>query len=409
MALALDLPACHSHTRQTNQIADLKYIELATRRIADVARGSKIIVEKSTVPYKTADAMRAILDANSKPGSHFDIISNPEFLAEGTAIEDLTNPDRVLIGSLETPSGRQAAEDLAAVYRNWVPDDKILITNLWSSEISKLAANALLAQRISSINALSSICEATGANVAEVARACGFDSRIGPKFLNASLGFGGSCFQKDILNLVYLSDSLHLPQVSSYWKQIVLLNEFQKQRFINRLIQGCLNTITGKRIAIWGFAFKKDTGDTRESPAITIVQGFLKEGANVIIYDPKVPETQIWSDLQEESFASPFDENPNPNPSCLNSLHLVTIAKSAGQAAFGADAVVICTEWDEFKPENCDYDLIYRNCRKPASLYDGRGIIQLPDEEKLIKMGWKVEVVGRAPRQKDSSSLNDSP
>jgi UDPglucose 6-dehydrogenase len=224
------------------------YVELATRQIARVATSSKIVVEKSTVPCRTAESMRTILEANSKPGCRFDILSNPEFLAEGTAIEDLLAPDRVLIGSLQSQEGKDACAALANVYANWVPKDQILTVGLWSSELSKLAANAMLAQRISSINALSAICEATGANIDEVANAVGKDSRIGPKFLRASVGFGGSCFQKDILNLVYLSESLHLPEVAAYWRQVVVMNEYQKRRFSKTVVDTLFNTITGKVI-----------------------------------------------------------------------------------------------------------------------------------------------------------------
>ncbi|KAF8592834.1 hypothetical protein BDV93DRAFT_357401, partial [Ceratobasidium sp. AG-I] len=272
--------------------ADLNYVELATRRIAQVSNSSKIVVEKSTVPCRTAESMRTILEANSKPGCRFDILSNPEFLAEGTAITDLFGPDRVLIGSLQSEEGKSACASLRDVYAHWVPTERILTVGLWSSELSKLAANAMLAQRISSINALSAICEATGANIDEVAHAVGRDSRVGPKFLKASVGFGGSCFQKDILNLVYLSESLHLPEVAAYWRQVVEMNDHQKRRFSKRVVDTLFNTITGKRIAVLGFAFKADTGDTRESAAITLIQHFQQENALVNVYDPQVTEAQ---------------------------------------------------------------------------------------------------------------------
>ncbi|KAJ3374623.1 UDP-glucose 6-dehydrogenase 1, partial [Lobulomyces angularis] len=291
--------------------------------------------------------MRAILDANSKPGVHFDILSNPEFLAEGTAIADLQNPDRVLIGSLQTPEGKKAQETLASIYRQWIPAEKVVTTNLWSSELTKLAANAILAQRISSVNSLSAICEATGADVDEVSYACGLDTRIGKKFLKASVGFGGSCFQKDILNLVYLSESLNLPEVAAYWNQVVIMNEHQKHRFSKRVIKCLFNTITNKKIAIFGFAFKKDTGDTRESASITLVNNFLKESCNVRIYDPKVSDEQINLDLAEIG-ANPEDVKRR-----------VTTYKTAYEAAEGADAVVIATEWDEFK--TLDYQKIYNS------------------------------------------------
>ncbi|KAF8645666.1 hypothetical protein AX16_007662 [Volvariella volvacea WC 439] len=360
--------------------ADLNYVELATRRIASVATSSKIVVEKSTVPCRTADAMRTILDANSKPNCRFDILSNPEFLAEGTAINDLLHPDRVLIGSLQTKEGIEACEALSEVYANWVSRDRILTVGLWSSELSKLAANAMLAQRISSVNALSAICEATGANIDEVAHAVGFDSRLGPKFLKASVGFGGSCFQKDILNLVYLSESLHLPEVAAYWKQVVEMNEYQKRRFSKRVVDTLFQTITGKRIAVLGFAFKADTGDTRESAAITLIRDFQSERALINIYDPQVPHEQIWYDLAEASPHIPIEQTKKQ----------VTICSSALEACRNAEAVVIATEWKEFK--EIDWETVYANMSKPAFVFDGRLIV---DAERLRKIGFKVTVIGR--------------
>jgi UDPglucose 6-dehydrogenase len=276
--------------------------------------------------------MRTILEANAKPGCNFDILSNPEFLAEGTAIADLFNPDRVLIGSLQTKEGLSACESLKAVYANWIPKDRILTVGLWSSELSKLAANAMLAQRISSINALSAICEATGANIDEVAYAVGKDSRVGSKFLKASVGFGGSCFQKDILNLVYLAESLHLPAVAKYWYAVVEMNEHQKDRFAKKVVDTLFNTITGKRIAVLGFAFKKDTGDTRESASISLINHFRAERARVSVYDPQVSESQIWLDLTN------YGEVP-----ASEVQKSVTITKSAMDACKGADAIVIST------------------------------------------------------------------
>ncbi|ORX87167.1 nucleotide sugar dehydrogenase [Basidiobolus meristosporus CBS 931.73] len=360
--------------------ADLAYIETATRRIATVANSSKIVVEKSTVPCRTAQSMRTILEANSRDGIRFDILSNPEFLAEGTAIDDLFNPDRVLIGSLQTPEGREAQQALVDVYTHWVPTDRVITTNLWSSELTKLAANALLAQRISSINALSAVCEATGADVDEVARACGKDSRIGPKFLKASVGFGGSCFQKDILNLVYLCQQFHLDEVADYWHQVVVMNEYQKKRFATRVIKSLFNTITNKKIAILGFAFKKDTGDTRESAAITLIKDFIQENANISIYDPKVEHSQIWMDLTEPGVHSNEDQVKKQ----------VTICPSAYEAAQDCDAVVVCTEWDEFKV--LDWQQIYNGMHKPAFVFDGRLMLDAP---KLREIGFKVEVIGK--------------
>ncbi|KAJ3929729.1 MAG: UDP-glucose dehydrogenase [Lentinula lateritia] len=360
--------------------ADLNYVELATRRIAAVATSNKIVVEKSTVPCRTAESMRTILEANAKPNCRFDILSNPEFLAEGTAIKDLHNPDRVLIGSLQTPEGLAACQSLSDVYAHWVSRDQILTVGLWSSELSKLAANAMLAQRISSINALSAICEATGANIDEVANAVGYDSRIGPKFLKASVGFGGSCFQKDILNLVYLSESLHLPEVAAYWRQVVEMNEHQKSRFAKRVVDSLFNTITNKRITVLGFAFKADTGDTRESAAISLIRDFLKEKANVNLYDPQVEEYQIWQDLAEAS----------PNLSLETIKKQVNICSSSLEACKDAEAIVIATEWKEFK--EIDWETVYQGMNKPAFVFDGRLLV---DEDKLTKIGFKVITIGR--------------
>ncbi|KLO15528.1 UDP-glucose dehydrogenase [Schizopora paradoxa] len=363
--------------------ADLNYVELATRRIAAVATSSKIVVEKSTVPCRTAESMRTILEANSKNGCRFDILSNPEFLAEGTAIKDLFSPDRVLIGSLQTPEGISACKSLADVYGNWVPQDRVLTVGLWSSELSKLAANAMLAQRISSINALSAICEATGANIDEVAFAVGKDSRVGPKFLKASVGFGGSCFQKDILNLVYLSESLHLPEVAAYWRQVVEMNEYQKRRFSKRVVDTLFNTITGKRIAVLGFAFKADTGDTRESASISLIRDFQSEKAYVNVYDPQVEHSQIWMDLSEASPSMSLDQIKKQ----------VTICPSAMDACKNAEAVVIATEWKEFN--NVDWEAIYAGMNKPAFVFDGRLLV---DAEKLRKIGFQVTTIGRGER-----------
>ncbi|KAF7732523.1 UDP-glucose 6-dehydrogenase 1 [Apophysomyces ossiformis] len=362
--------------------ADLAYVESATRRIAEVSKSSKIVVEKSTVPCRTAQSMRTILEANSTPEIHFDILSNPEFLAEGTAISDLLNPDRVLIGALQTEEGIRAQNALVDVYAHWVPRERVITTNLWSSELSKLAANAMLAQRISSINALSAICEATGADVDEVAYACGRDTRLGSKFLKASVGFGGSCFQKDILNLVYLSRQLNLPEVADYWQQVVTMNEYQKKRFVRNIISTLFNTITNKKIAVLGFAFKKDTGDTRESAAITLIKDFIQERARVAIYDPKVEEEQIYLDLTEPGVVDTRAQVEKHIQICAN----------AYEAAEGADAVVIVTEWDEFKDDKLDYQRIYNGMNKPAFLFDGRLLV---NASKLRQIGFKVNVIGK--------------
>jgi len=353
--------------------ADLRYIESVARTIAAEAHGSKIIVEKSTIPVKTAETIKDILAANSH-GCKYEVLSNPEFLAEGTAIEDLMSPDRVLIGGERTPGGQAAIESLASVYARWVPRDRIILTNLWSSELSKLVANAFLAQRISSINSISALCEATGADVDEVARAIGKDSRIGPKFLKASVGFGGSCFQKDILNLVYLCDHFGLPEVSAYWLSVVATNDWQKKRFANKIVRALYNTAADKTVAVLGFAFKKDTNDTRESPAISVVRDLLTEQAKVVVYDPKVPAD--W--IRKEVFgAGPVDPR-------------LTIATSAYEAAKGAHALAVVTEWDEFK--QLDYAKIYEEMVKPASIFDGRNILDLG---ALAKLGFKTFGVGK--------------
>ncbi|ETN43806.1 uncharacterized protein HMPREF1541_11130 [Cyphellophora europaea CBS 101466] len=311
--------------------SDLGWLEAATRRVAKAAERDTIVVEKSTVPCGTADIMRDILAANAQPGASFEVLSNPEFLAEGTAIKNLLHPDRILIGSLDTEAGYAAAESLVDVYANWIPREKLITMNLWSSELSKLAANAMLAQRISSINSLSSICEAVNANIQDVAYAVGLDSRIGPKMMNASVGFGGSCFKKDILNLVYISESLNLPEVAAYWQGVIAVNEYQKDRFVRRIVNSMHSTLFNKKIAVLGFAYKKDTGDTRESPAIDVCNALLAENANVHIFDPQVRPEQIMSDLRLT-----MDDDR------------VSICDNAYDACQDAHGVVILTEWDMF-------------------------------------------------------------
>ncbi|XP_010004414.1 PREDICTED: UDP-glucose 6-dehydrogenase isoform X2 [Chaetura pelagica] len=309
------------------------------------------------------------------------VLSNPEFLAEGTAINDLKNPDRVLIGGDDSPEGQKAVRALCAVYEHWVPKEKILTTNTWSSELSKLAANAFLAQRISSINSISALCEATGADVEEVARAIGTDQRIGNKFLKASVGFGGSCFQKDVLNLVYLCEALNLPEVARYWQQVIDMNDYQRRRFASRIIDSLFNTVTDKKIAILGFAFKKDTGDTRESSSIYISKYLMDEGAKLHIYDPKVPKEQIILDLS------------HPGVSEDNQVsRLVTISKDPYEACDGAHALVICTEWDMFK--ELDYERIHKKMLKPAFIFDGRRVLDdLHNELQVI--GFQIETIGK--------------
>lgn len=353
--------------------ADLKYIELCARQIASVAKDDKIVVEKSTLPVRTAEAVKNILD-NTGNGVQFQILSNPEFLAEGTAVADLFNPDRVLIGGIET----EAIDALVEVYANWVPKDRILTTNLWSSELSKLTANAFLAQRVSSINALSEVCEKTGADVNEVARAIGMDSRIGSKFLKASVGFGGSCFQKDILNLVYIAKSYGLDEVADYWEQVVIMNDHQKRRFAHKIVQTLYNTVSGKKIAFLGWAFKKDTNDTRESAAIDVADYLLLEQANVAVFDPKVREKQVKYDLEYSSTNEPSVIQKN-----------VAVYEDAYEACKGAHAIAVLTEWDEFK--NYDWKRIYDNMHKPAFVFDGRNIL---DAAKMKEIGFVFKSVG---------------
>lgn len=355
-----------------HKAADLRFVESVARTIAEVADTPKIIVEKSTIPVRTAQAIQTIL-ASSEKGLMHQVLSNPEFLAEGTAVADLSKPDRILIGGEQTPEGLAAVETLVSVYANWVSRDRILTTNLWSSELSKLVANAFLAQRISSINSISALCENTGADVDEVARAIGTDSRIGPKFLKASVGFGGSCFQKDVLNLIYLCGHFGLPEVAAYWEQVIKMNDWQKHRFAERVLRTLFNTVTGKRIAVLGFAFKKDTNDTRESAAIYVCRDLLEERASLSIYDPKVTVAQMCKDLAIEA------HNPN-----------VEFATSAAQAAKGAHALLVLTEWDEFK--KLDFEAIYQDMVKPAWIFDGRNVV---DHAKLRDIGFKVYSIGK--------------
>ena len=352
--------------------ADLKYVESCARHIAEVADSDTIAVEKSTVPVRTADAVRTIFEASSREGT-LSVLSNPEFLAEGTAIEDLEDPDRVLIGGERTPEGARAMETLASVYARWVPREKIITTNLWSSELSKLTANAFLAQRISSINAISALCEATGADVDEIARAIGLDRRVGSRFLKSSVGFGGSCFQKDIFNLVYLCEHFGLEEVADYWEQVVYMNDYQKRRFARRIIEALFNTAADKRIAVLGFAFKKDTNDTRESAAIYVCRDLLQEQAHLAIYDPKAPAEQIHADLA-------------PVADC----GAIEICDDAYRAVKGAHAVAIMTEWDEFA--ELDFERLYDSMLKPAFIFDGRNILDL---EKLREIGFRAEGSGK--------------
>lgn len=357
--------------------ADLRFIESVARTVAEEATSPKIIVEKSTIPVKTAGTIKTILAANAR-GVAFEVLSNPEFLAEGTAVADLLAPDRVLIGGERTPGGERALQTLVDIYARWVPRERIVTTNLWSSELSKLVANAFLAQRISSINSISALCEATEADVDEVANAIGKDSRIGPKFLKASVGFGGSCFQKDILNLSYLCEHFGLPEVAEYWHSVVAMNDWQKRRFTTRIVQALFNTVADKRIAVLGFAFKKDTNDTRESAAINVCRDLLGERAQVVVYDPKVSAEEIRRDV-----------------GCADADGArLSVAASAYEACEGAHAVAVLTEWDAFKA--LDFEKIYAGMTKPAFVFDGRNLL---DHAALAKIGFRVEAIGKVVSQ----------
>ena len=349
--------------------SDLQYWELCARRIKEVSTTDKIIVEKSTLPVRTAEAMERVLHSGDNP-VHFEVLSNPEFLAEGTAIADLENPDRVLIGGHETPSGQKALQTLVDIYAQWIPRERILTANVWSAELSKLTANAFLAQRVSSINAISALCEATEADVAEVAHAIGTDSRIGSRFLKASIGFGGSCFKKDILNLVYLCESYGLQEPADYWRQVVAMNEYQETRFVTNMLHNMFNTIAGKRIAIFGFAFKADTGDTRESPAIKVCRKLVGEHAKVVVSDPKAIE--------------------NAKLEMPDLLDQIDFEKDPYAAAEGAHAVAILTDWKEYK--ELDYQRIYDSMAKPAFIFDGRNML---DHQALFDIGFEVYSIGK--------------
>lgn len=357
--------------------ADLKYIELCARQIAKVSKTDKIVVEKSTLPVRTASAIKSILD-NTGNDVKFQVLSNPEFLAEGTAVSDLLNPDRVLIGGDTTPEGVKAVNALVEIYENWVPKTLILTTNVWSSELSKLTANAFLAQRVSSINAMSEICEKTGADVNEVAKAIGMDSRIGSKFLKASVGFGGSCFKKDILNLVYIAKSYGLDEAADYWEQVVIMNEHQQQRFSDNIVQTLYNTVSGKKITFLGWAFKKDTNDTRESAAIKVADNLLSEQAEIVVYDPKVSEERIYADLDYLETRS-AEENKR----------LLSVINEPYDACCDSHGIAILTEWEEFKTYN--WQKIYDQMQKPAFIFDGRSVL---DRSLIERIGFVYYTIG---------------
>ena len=358
--------------------ADLQYVELCARQIAKIATTDKIVVEKSTLPVKTAQAIKDILE-NTGTGVNFEILSNPEFLAEGTAIQDLEAPDRVLIGGDQTENGLKAIQNLVDIYATWVPKDQIITTNLWSSELSKLTANAFLAQRVSSINALTELCESTGANIDDVAKAIGTDSRIGPKFLKASVGFGGSCFQKDILNLVYICKSLGLDEAADYWEQVIIMNNHQRSRFAKQIVTSLYGTVAGKKIGFLGWAFKKDTNDTRESAAIYIADNLIEEQAQIQVFDPKVTATQMYSDL-----------NALNSRTELKNSKFLEVHDTPYKALKGTHAIAVITEWDEFKAY--DWQKIYEGMLKPAFVFDGRNIL---DKDHLASIGFIYNAIGK--------------
>jgi len=350
---------------------DLQFIEKTARRIKENARSNKIVVEKSTLPVRAAETLAKILHSGSN-SVEFEILSNPEFMAEGTGIRDMEFPDRILIGSRETPSGLAARQALVDLYRHWVPEENLITTNLWSSELSKLVSNAFLAQRISSINSIAAICEVTEADVTEVSKAVGRDSRIGAKFLNAGPGFGGSCFRKDILNLVYLCEHYQLNEIAAFWEQVVTLNDYQMERYVKRILQAMFNTLVGKKIAVFGFAFKPDTGDTRDSPAIYICKRLLEEKACLRISDPHALDN-ARIDLEGIDAGVDYVENPY-------------------KAAEGVHCIALVTEWAEYS--KLDYKKIFDKMEKPAFIFDGRNHL---DHKALFDIGFNVYSVGKAP------------
>ena len=358
-----------TYGKGAGKTADLQYWEKTARGILNASNSDKIIIEKSTLPVRTAKAMERILHTNDK-GLHFDVLSNPEFLAEGTAVADLESPDRVLIGSRETEQGIKARQSVVDIYANWVPRERILTCDVWSAELSKLVANAFLAQRISSINSISALCEKTGADVTKVAHAIGTDSRINPKFLNASVGFGGSCFKKDILNLVYICENYGLHEVANYWENVVKINQWQEERFVENMGHAMFNTMAGKRVALFGFAFKADTGDTRESPAIFVTHKLLEEQAKVVITDPQALR--------------------NAKIDLSDVIDQVELESDPYKAAEGAHALAVVTEWKLYK--ELDYERIYASMEKPAFVFDGRNIL---DHQKLFDIGFNVYPIGK--------------
>lgn len=367
---------------------DIKHCEHTARLIAEHATSNKIVVEKGTFPVHTAEAIARVLKYNSKPGLEHSVLSNPEFLAQGTAVADLMNPTRVMIGGL--PNQKEATDKLVDIYANWVPRDRILTTSTGSSELSKLVANAFLAQRVSSINSISALCEATGANVTEISKAVGMDDRIGSKFLQASVGFGKSRFRKDILSLIYLSESYGLHECAQYWRHVIYINDFQKKRFSEKVVQMMFNTVTGKKIAMLGYSFKKDTGDVRETPSMYVLKDLMHEEAVMHVFDPAVKRSDLIAELDSTCNVNYYN-TPNLDQLCVT-------CKDPMEACKDAHALLIMTDWDEFK--TYDYEKIYKSMAKPAFIYDGRNLL---DHEALREMGFEVHAIGTP----DPSAFSD--
>ncbi|KAL5064862.1 hypothetical protein RYX36_026599 [Vicia faba] len=382
--------------RGAGKAADLTYWESAARMIADVSRSNKIVVEKSTVPVRTAEVIEKILVHNSNGKVEYQILSNPEFLSEGTSIQDLLNPDRVLIGGNDSLKGQEAIQKLKAIYANWVPEDRIITTNVWSAELSKLADNAFLAQRISSINAMSALCESTGADISQLSCVLSKNTKLGSRYLNASVGFGGSCFQKDILNLVYICECNGLVEVANYWKEVIKVNDYQKSRFVKKVITSMFNTVSGKKVAVLGFSFKKDTSDTRKTPAIDVCKGLLGDNACLSIYDPRVSEEQIRRDLSMNEI--PWDNSVMVEAMRFDGTKQVSVYEDVYEATKNAHGICVLTEWDEFK--EIDYQRVFDSMEKPAFVFDGRNVL---DVHKLREIGFIVYSIGKPLKQWQSS------
>ena len=366
--------------------SDLKWVEACSRQVAANAKGHTIVVEKSTLPVKTAEVIKNILksknlEKDKTSNLTFDVLSNPEFLSEGTAIKDLENPDRVLIGG----NNKKAILALNAIYLNWIPQKKILHTNIWSSELAKLTANAFLAQRVSSINSIGALCESTGANIREVSRAIGSDSRIGPKFLDAGPGFGGSCFKKDILNLVYLCQFYNLNEVASFWESVVELNNWHQSRISNLIVKKLFGTVTGKKLYVLGFSFKENTNDTRESASIKICKDLLNEGAILLINDPKVNPEQIESDLKIKQ--NKFILNSDTGNYSINDGSWCFV-KDISKGFKGVDAVIVLTGWEEY--QNIDWQDVANKMRQPSWVFDARSVISTIEIKKNNLNFWQI-------------------